>query len=132
MRSIETDVVVVGAGTAGLAAWRAARAAGARAVIVEGGAYGTTCARVGCMPSKLLIAAAEAAHATERFGRFGIRLDGSVKVDGRAVMARVVNATASRFRLKAWKIPRPTTSAATAARAGPPAGRRRCRDPLSR
>ena len=66
MSSREVDVAVIGAGTAGLAAYRAAKAAGKRAVIIESGAYGTTCARVGCMPSKLLIAAAEAAHA---FGR---------------------------------------------------------------
>ena len=59
----KVDVAVIGAGTAGLAAYRAAKAAGASAVIIEGGPYGTTCARVGCMPSKLLIAAAEAAHA---------------------------------------------------------------------
>jgi dihydrolipoamide dehydrogenase len=89
MTRIETDVAVIGAGTAGLAAYRAARAAGARAVLIEGGPYGTTCARVGCMPSKLLIAAAEAAHATERFDEFGLRLQGRVRVDGRAVMARV-------------------------------------------
>ena len=31
-----------------------------RVVLIDGGPYGTTCARVGCMPSKLLIAAAEA------------------------------------------------------------------------
>jgi len=89
MREIKVDVAVIGAGTAGLAAYRAAVAAGRRAVIIEGGAYGTTCARVGCMPSKLLIAAAEAAHATARWTEFGIRLSGSVAVDGRAVMARV-------------------------------------------
>jgi dihydrolipoamide dehydrogenase len=89
MQRIETDVAVIGGGTAGLAAYRAARAAGARAVIIEGGPYGTTCARVGCMPSKLLIAAAEAAHAPARFDDFGLRLDGAVRVDGPAVMARV-------------------------------------------
>ena len=83
------DVAVVGAGTAGLAAYRAARAAGANAVIVEGGAYGTTCARVGCMPSKLLIAAAEAAHAVHRAPGFGVHVDGALRVDGREVMARV-------------------------------------------
>ncbi len=83
------DVAVIGAGTAGLAAYRAARAAGARAVIIEGGAYGTTCARVGCMPSKLLIAAAEAAHGVHRAEGFGVHVDGSVRVDGREVMARV-------------------------------------------
>jgi dihydrolipoamide dehydrogenase len=86
---LHTDVAIIGAGTAGLAAYRAASAAGARAVLVEGGAYGTTCARVGCMPSKLLIAPAEAAHALARFPGFGLELEGRVRVDGRAVMARV-------------------------------------------
>ena len=84
----KTDVAVIGAGTAGLAAYRAARAAGAAALLIEGGAYGTTCARVGCMPSKLLIAAAEAAHAVERAPGFGVHA-GRARIDGREVMARV-------------------------------------------
>ena len=87
MRTLDTDVAVIGAGTAGLAAYRAAKAAGRSAVLIEGGIHGTTCARVGCMPSKLLIAPAEAAHAVERFDAFGLR--GDVSVDGDAVMARV-------------------------------------------
>jgi dihydrolipoamide dehydrogenase len=86
---IVTDVAVIGAGTAGLAAYRTAKAAGKRALLIEAGPYGTTCARVGCMPSKLLIAPAEAAHTVDRFGAFGLSVDGPVKVDGRAVMARV-------------------------------------------
>src|SRR5512145_634897 len=89
MQHVLTDVAVIGAGTAGLAAYRAAIAAGRRAVVIEGGPYGTTCARVGCMPSKLLIAAADAAHEAEKWPEFGLRLDGSVGVDGKAVMARV-------------------------------------------
>ncbi len=80
-------VAVIGAGTAGLAAFRAARGQGADAVLIEAGAHGTTCARVGCMPSKLLIAAAEAAHHAEHAGPFGVTA--SVQVDGRAVMDRV-------------------------------------------
>ncbi|MEO6566334.1 MAG: dihydrolipoyl dehydrogenase [Casimicrobiaceae bacterium] len=88
-QEIIVDVAVIGAGTAGLAAYRAARNAGKRVIVIEGGPYGTTCARVGCMPSKLLIAPADAAHAVERFPAFGLHLDGSFKVDGRAVMARV-------------------------------------------
>lgn len=87
--TIQTDVAVIGAGTAGLAAYRAAIAAGKRAVIIEGGAYGTTCARVGCMPSKLLIAAAEAAHEARHTAAFGVHVDGPVRIDGREVMARV-------------------------------------------
>ena len=89
MNPIAVDVAVIGAGTAGLAAYRAAVAAGKRAVIIEGGPYGTTCARVGCMPSKLLIAAAESAHAVAKWPQFGLSLDGTVRVDGRAVMARI-------------------------------------------
>lgn len=88
MQTLQTDVAVIGAGTAGLSAYRAAKAEGKRAVLIEGGAYGTTCARVGCMPSKLLIAAAEAAHAAQLAPRFGVNVSG-VEVDGRAVMARV-------------------------------------------
>ncbi|MCC7227351.1 MAG: dihydrolipoyl dehydrogenase [Burkholderiaceae bacterium] len=89
MRQLTTDVAVIGAGTAGLAAYRAAIAAGKHAVLIEGGPYGTTCARVGCMPSKLLIAAAEAAHHARHTAAFGVHVDGDVRVDGRAVMDRV-------------------------------------------
>lgn len=89
MKTLHTDVAVIGAGTAGLAAYRAARAAGKRALIIEGGPYGTTCARVGCMPSKLLIAAAEAAHSAAHTAPFGVHIDGPIRVDGREVMARV-------------------------------------------
>ena len=89
MKTLTVDVAVIGAGTAGLAAYRAATAAGRRAVLIEGGPYGTTCARVGCMPSKLLIAAAEAAHGVARWPEFGLRLEVPVEIDGKAVMARV-------------------------------------------
>jgi dihydrolipoamide dehydrogenase len=89
MNLVATDVAIIGAGTAGLAAYRAATAGGKRAILIEGGPYGTTCARVGCMPSKLLIAAADAAHAPARWDEFGLRLDGTVRIDGPAVMARV-------------------------------------------
>lgn len=89
MKFVTVDVAVIGAGTAGLAAYRAARARGARAVIIEAGPHGTTCARVGCMPSKLLIAAAEASHAIDAAPGFGVHVDGAKRVDGREVMDRV-------------------------------------------
>ncbi len=88
MNTLHTDVAIVGAGTAGMSAYRAALAHTAKILVIEGGAYGTTCARVGCMPSKLLIAAAEAAHTISRAGRFGVH-GGALRVDGAAVMARV-------------------------------------------
>ena len=85
---ITVDVAVIGTGTAGLAAYRAARAQGKSAVLIESGPYGTTCARVGCMPSKLLIAASEAAHMLALAPGFGVHA-GQVRIDGKAVMARV-------------------------------------------
>jgi dihydrolipoamide dehydrogenase len=85
---MNVDVAIIGSGTAGLAAYRAAKTAGASVALIEGGEYGTTCARVGCMPSKLLIAAAEAAHAAELAPGFGVH-PGKVRIDGREVMARV-------------------------------------------
>lgn len=88
MQTLKTDVAIIGAGTAGLAAWRSARKHTDEVLIIEGGAYGTTCARVGCMPSKLLIAAAESAHNLEIAPAFGIHPQG-YRIDGRAVMERV-------------------------------------------
>lgn len=85
---LHTDVAIIGAGTAGMSAYRAARAHTADVLLIERGPYGTTCARVGCMPSKLLIAAAEAAHGVADAARFGVHA-GPVAIDGRAVMARV-------------------------------------------
>jgi dihydrolipoamide dehydrogenase len=88
MNRLNVDVAVIGAGTAGLVAYRSAKAQGARAVIIEGGPYGTTCARVGCMPSKLLIAAAEASHMIDTAPGFGVHA-GHKRIDGVAVMERV-------------------------------------------
>lgn len=88
MNTIEVDVAVIGAGTAGLSAYRAAVARGKHAVLIEGGPYGTTCARVGCMPSKLLIVASDAAHHMQAAPSFGVH-PGAVRIDGKAVMARV-------------------------------------------
>src|SRR3954447_23886461 len=89
MKQMQVDVAVIGAGTAGMSAYRAALAHTRSVVIIEAGPYGTTCARVGCMPSKLLIAAAEAAHAIHRAPGFGVHVEAPVRVDGREVMARV-------------------------------------------
>ena len=88
MKPINVDVAIIGAGTAGMSAYRAALAHTKNVLVIEAGVYGTTCARVGCMPSKLLIAAAEAAHSAQHAAPFGVVVD-SVKVDGQAVMKRV-------------------------------------------
>ncbi|MFD2177013.1 dihydrolipoyl dehydrogenase [Veronia pacifica] len=89
MKTINRDVLVIGGGTAGLGAYRAAKAHTDSVIMVEGGPFGTTCARVGCMPSKLLIAAAEAVHHIEKAPGFGVYPQGETRVDGREVMDRV-------------------------------------------
>jgi dihydrolipoamide dehydrogenase len=88
MSNLICDVAIIGAGTAGLAAERAARQAGAKTLLIDDRFAGTTCASVGCMPSKLLIAAANAAYNIKRSAVFGVHTNDS-QVDGQAVMARV-------------------------------------------
>lgn len=51
-KTIDTDVLIIGAGSAGLYALREVRRAGRDFVLVDRGPLGTTCARVGCMPSR--------------------------------------------------------------------------------
>ena len=54
-KTIQTDVAIIGAGTAGLYALREVRRANKQFVLIDKGPLGTTCARVGCMPSKLAL-----------------------------------------------------------------------------
>ncbi|MBY0572666.1 MAG: dihydrolipoyl dehydrogenase [Undibacterium sp.] len=88
MKIVDVDVAIIGAGSAGMSAYRAALVHTKQVLVIEDAHYGTTCARVGCMPSKLLIAAAEAAHSAQHAEAFGVQVE-SVKVDGVAVMKRV-------------------------------------------
>ncbi|MCE5186228.1 MAG: dihydrolipoyl dehydrogenase [Planctomycetaceae bacterium] len=89
METKRTDVAVIGAGTAGLNAHREAVRAGRSVLLIEEGPYGTTCARVGCMPSKLLITPANLLHELTRYERFGLSFCGNVHVDGPAVLRHV-------------------------------------------
>jgi dihydrolipoamide dehydrogenase len=82
------DVAVIGAGTAGLAAERSARRTGAKTLLIDDRFAGTTCTTVGCMPSKLLIAAARAANAVRKAAVFGSEAS-EARIDGVAVMARL-------------------------------------------
>lgn len=86
--TLRCDVVVIGAGTAGLAAERTARANGASTLLIDPNFNGTTCANVGCMPSKLLIAASKARHAVDRAKVFGVTI-GQVGIDDAALLGRV-------------------------------------------
>lgn len=83
------DTLIIGAGTAGLAALREVRKRTDRYLIVNEGPWGTTCARVGCMPSKALIEAANAFHRRHAFEAFGLRGAQGLTADIAAVLQRV-------------------------------------------
>lgn len=84
----DTDLIVIGAGMAGMNAAARAVAAGRRVTLIERGRIGGTCPTRGCIPTKALIRSAEIAHEARRAGEFGIRV-GEVEVDFAAVMDRV-------------------------------------------
>lgn len=89
-RDVErVEVAIVGAGTAGLAALREVRDRTDDFVLINDGPYGTTCARVGCMPSKALIAAANAFHRRTKLDELGIRGGSELRADVPAVLRRV-------------------------------------------
>jgi dihydrolipoamide dehydrogenase len=86
MKEIQVDVAVIGAGTAGMSAFRAARSACGRAVLIEAGEFGTTCARIGCMPSKLLLAAANGLHDAKALAPRGIEGTQALQASGAQVL----------------------------------------------
>jgi dihydrolipoamide dehydrogenase len=88
MKHKTIDVAIVGHGSAGSRAYKAAKKHTESVVIIEGGEYGTTCARNGCMPSKLLIAGANAAKTIREASLFGIQTE-NVEISGKKVMERV-------------------------------------------
>ncbi len=82
------DLIVIGAGMAGINAVGRAAGDGRRIALIERGMFGGTCPTRGCIPSKALIQSAEIAHEARRAGEFGIRVAG-VEVDFPTVMTRV-------------------------------------------
>jgi len=82
------NLVVIGAGTAGLVTAAGAAGLGAKVALVERHLLGGDCLNVGCVPSKALIASARAAAAARRAEAFGVRITG-VEVDFAAVMERM-------------------------------------------
>lgn len=120
-QTIHCDVAVIGSGTAGLAAERAARKNGASTLLIDPDFNGTTCALVGCMPSKLLIAAAKEAARINNAALFGIEVE-CVRIDGRAVLNRVRRERerfAALTRKSINKLPEKVTIRARARFAGP-------------
>src|SRR5215207_5753724 len=99
------DVVVIGAGAAGLSVAAISAGLGLKVALVERGRMGGDCLNFGCVPSKSLLAAAHAAAEARRAGRFGVRLPppeidwAGVRAHVQGAKARIApNDSAARFR----------------------------------
>jgi pyruvate/2-oxoglutarate dehydrogenase complex dihydrolipoamide dehydrogenase (E3) component/uncharacterized membrane protein YdjX (TVP38/TMEM64 family) len=87
-RRFDRNLIVIGAGSAGLVSAYIAAAAKAKVTLVEQHRMGGDCLNTGCVPSKALIASARTAHRIRHADRWGL-VAAAPQVDFRAVMARV-------------------------------------------
>lgn len=87
---LTTDVVIIGAGTAGLSALKEVTRVTDDFLLIDPGPLGTTCARVGCMPSKLLIESADNFYQSQHtFEEQGILGSNQLSVSIPSVLAHV-------------------------------------------
>ena len=94
------DIIIIGAGTAGQAAYKEAIKHTSNILIINHGPWDTTCARVGCMPSKVLISAANQLHDALSLDKHGF--SAHLEIDTRSVMSHVRQLRA-RFTLSTLK-----------------------------
>ena len=83
------NLVVIGAGTAGLVTAAGAAGLGAKVALIESGLMGGDCLNVGCVPSKAIISAGRVAAAVRHAGEFGVGGTDASEVDFAAVMERM-------------------------------------------
>jgi pyruvate/2-oxoglutarate dehydrogenase complex dihydrolipoamide dehydrogenase (E3) component len=89
------NLVVIGAGTAGLVSAASAAGLGAKVALIERHLMGGDCLNVGCVPSKALISAAQAAAAVRAAAEFGVQIPDGVRVDFGKAMERMRRLRAS-------------------------------------
>ena len=82
------DAIIIGTGQSGPALARRLVAAGRKVAIIERKLFGGTCVNTGCTPTKTLAASAYVAHIARRAADYGVRIEGTVNVDMKAVKAR--------------------------------------------
>ncbi len=83
------EVAIIGAGHAGLNAIKEVRKLTDDWVLINGGPLGTTCARIGCMPSKIAIHLADHYQMRQRFDRYGIQGGDALKLDQASALEHV-------------------------------------------
>ena len=85
----QVDVVIIGAGSAGLSAASEVRKQTDNFVVINAGHYGTSCARVACMPTKALIEAANACHERRFLAELGVGGVEGLAIDRRKIFEHV-------------------------------------------
>lgn len=83
------NLVVIGAGTAGLVTAAGAAGLGAKVALVERHLLGGDCLNVGCVPSKSVIRSSRVLGEIRSAGKYGIRVPEGVEVDFPQVMERM-------------------------------------------
>ena len=83
------DVVVIGGGAGGLFAASVANALGAKTCLIDKKRLGGDCTWFGCMPSKAILKSAQVANYFKDMNRFGLDLDGQLKINTDNVMTHV-------------------------------------------
>ena len=100
------DIIIIGAGTAGIAAYKEALKHTQNILIINDGPWDTTCARVGCMPSKVLISAADRMHDIQHASETALQVTAQIDTSGvmqhvRALRDRFTAATLKD--ISSWK-----------------------------
>jgi len=99
----DLDAIVIGAGQSGPPLAVRLAQAGQRVALIEKSQLGGTCVNNGCIPTKTLVASARAAWVARNASQWGVRIEGAVSVDMRAVKARKDAIVAeSRSSLQDW------------------------------
>ncbi|MEH6788516.1 MAG: FAD-dependent oxidoreductase [Paracoccus sp. (in: a-proteobacteria)] len=87
-RRFDRNLIVIGAGSAGLVSAYIAAATKARVTLIEAGSMGGDCLNYGCVPSKALIRSATLAHQMRHASRWGLA-DTQPDIPFRAIMERI-------------------------------------------
>ncbi len=85
---VEYDAIIVGTGQSGPSLAGRLAQSGMEVAIIERKLFGGTCVNVGCTPTKALVASAYAAYISRHADQFGVKIDGSISVDMKAIKAR--------------------------------------------
>ncbi|KAF5303868.1 hypothetical protein FQR65_LT18932 [Abscondita terminalis] len=83
------DIIIIGAGTAGISAYKEAVKYTSNLLIINKGPWDTTCVRVGCMPSKVLISTANRMHDIQHADEVALSVQSEINTD--RVMQHVQN-----------------------------------------